>query len=117
MLCAENEIGLGEESDGIMILPPSSKLGARLIDELGLSDVIFEINVTPNRPDCLSVVGIAREVAAILGTELNYPDFNVPESGEDINRLAEVELLDSQKCPRYSCRIISNVSIGPSPRG
>ncbi len=115
MLCAENEIGLGEESDGIMILPASSKVGARLIDELGLSDVIFEINVTPNRPDCLSVVGIAREVAAILGTELNYPDFTVPESDEDINRLAEVELLDSQKCPRYSCRVINNVSIGPSP--
>jgi phenylalanyl-tRNA synthetase beta chain len=115
MLCAENEIGLGEESDGIMILPPSSKLGARLIDELGLSDVIFEINVTPNRPDCLSVVGIAREVAAILGTELKYPDFGVPESNEDINRLVKVELLDSQKCPRYTCRVINNVSIGPSP--
>jgi len=115
MLCAENEIGLGEESDGIMILPASSSVGARLIDELGLSDVIFEINVTPNRPDCLSVVGIAREVAAILGTELNFPDFTIPESDEDINRLAEVELLDSQKCPRYSCRVINNVSIGPSP--
>lgn len=115
MLCAENEIGLGEESDGIMILPAASKLGARLIDELELSDVIFEINVTPNRPDCLSVVGIAREIAAILGTELKYPDLGVPESGEDINSLAKVELLDSQKCPRYSCRVIKNVGIGPSP--
>lgn len=115
MLCAENEIGLGEESDGIMILPSTSKLGARLIDELELSDVIFEINVTPNRPDCLSVVGIAREIAAILGTGLNYPDFSVTESDEDINKLAGVELLDSQKCPRYSCRVIRNVGIGPSP--
>ncbi len=115
MLCAENEIGLGEESDGIMILPPSSKVGARLIDELGLSDVIFEINVTPNRPDCLSVVGIAREVAALLGIKLNYPDLTVTESGEDIHRLANVELLDSEKCPRYSCRVIENVIIGSSP--
>ncbi|HSC35320.1 MAG TPA: phenylalanine--tRNA ligase subunit beta [Thermodesulfobacteriota bacterium] len=115
MLCAENEIGLGEESDGIMVLPPSSKIGARLIDELGLSDVVFEINVTPNRPDCLSVVGIAREVAALLGIKLNYPPTIVIESDEDIRQLAEVELLDREKCPRYSCRVIKNVNIGPSP--
>jgi phenylalanyl-tRNA synthetase beta chain len=115
MLCAENELGLGEESDGIMILPESAEPGARLIDEIGLNDVVFEINVTPNRPDCLSVVGIAREAAAILGTKLNYPPLTVTESTGDINQLATVELRDSEKCPRYSCRVIKDVKIGPSP--
>ncbi len=115
MLCAENELGIGVESDGIMILPASASIGARLIDEIGLNDVIFEINVTPNRPDCLSVVGVAREVAALLGSKLNYPPLTVTESGEDIHQLAKVELLDREKCPRYSCRVIKNVNIGPSP--
>ena len=115
MLCAENELGIGIESDGIMILPASARVGARLIDEIGLNDVIFEINVTPNRPDCLSVVGVAREVAALLGSKLNYPPLTVTESGEDIRQLATVELLDPKRCPRYSCRIIKNVNIGPSP--
>ncbi|MCI0481967.1 MAG: phenylalanine--tRNA ligase subunit beta, partial [Candidatus Dadabacteria bacterium] len=115
MLCAENELGIGEESDGIMILPASARVGARLIDEIGLNDVIFEINVTPNRPDCLSAVGIAREAAALLGIKLNYPPLTVAESGEDIHQLAKVELLDREKCPRYSCRVIKNVKIGPSP--
>jgi phenylalanyl-tRNA synthetase beta chain len=115
MLCAENELGIGEENDGIMILPASARVGARLIDEIGLNDVIFEINVTPNRPDCLSVVGIAREVAALLGLKLNYPPPTVTESDEDIHQLAKVELLDREKCPRYSCRVIKNVNIGPSP--
>jgi phenylalanyl-tRNA synthetase beta chain len=115
MLCAENELGIGEESDGIMILPASARVGARLIDEIGLNDVIFEINVTPNRPDCLSAVGIAREAAALLGIKLNYPLLTVAESGEDIHQLAKVELLDREKCPRYSCRVIKNVNIGPSP--
>ncbi len=115
MLCAENELGIGGEGEGIMILSPSATAGSRLIDEIGLNDVIFEINITPNRPDCLSVVGVAREVSAILGTKLNYPDLSVKEGGEDIRELAKVELLDPEKCPRYSCRVIKNVNIGPSP--
>ena len=115
MLCAENELGIGAESEGIMILPSSAKVGARLIDEIGLYDVIFEINITPNRPDCLSVVGIAREVSALLGENLIYPDLSVKESGEDIEKLARVELLDPERCPRYSCRVIKGVNIGPSP--
>lgn len=115
MLCAEDELGLGEESEGIMILPESAKPGSRLIDMLGLNDVTFEIGVTPNRPDCLSVVGMAREVAAILGTKIKYPDYSIREEGEDINTLAAVEVLDSDGCPRYSCRVITDVKIAPSP--
>lgn len=116
MLCAENEIGLGEESEGIMILPESAKPGSRLVDELGLNDVTFEIGVTPNRPDCLNVVGIAREVATILGTKVKYPDHPILEEGGGIDELAKVEVLDSGGCPRYSCRVITDVKIATSPK-
>ncbi len=115
MLCAEDELGIGEESEGIMILPRSAEAGKRLIDEIGLNDVIYEIGITPNRPDCLSLVGVAREAATILGKEVKYPDLKVTESGEDIAGLAKVELLNPEKCPRYSCRVITDVTIGPSP--
>lgn len=115
MLCAENEIGLGEESDGILILPESANLGVAIVEELGLDDVIFEIGITPNRPDCLSLTGVAREVAALSGTTVKYPEPDVAESSEDIDSLASVELQDSEKCPRYSCRVIKGVKISPSP--
>lgn len=115
VLCAENEIGISEESEGIMILPQSSEPGSRLIDVLGLNDAVIEVGVTPNRPDCLSVIGIAREVAAISETGVHYPDLSVPEEGENIENLASVEVLDPDGCPRYSCRVITGVEIASSP--
>jgi len=116
MLCAENEIGIGQESEGIMILPETVKIGASLVEELELDDVVFEIGITPNRPDCLSLTGVAREVAALSGTTVKYPDLSVQETGDDIAGLARVELLDFEKCPRYSCRVVSGVTIAPSPK-
>ena len=115
MLCAENELGIGEEGEGILILPEYAMIGERLVDALGLNDVVIEIGVTPNRPDCLSVIGIAREVAAILETKVKYPYYGVLEKGEDIESLAAVEVLDVDGCPRYSCRLITDVKIAPSP--
>ncbi|MGH7800968.1 MAG: phenylalanine--tRNA ligase subunit beta [Thermodesulfobacteriota bacterium] len=125
MLCAENELGIGEDSflseglttggEGILILPEYAMIGERLVDALGLDDVVIEIGVTPNRPDCLSIIGIAREVAAILETKVKYPDYGVLEEGEDIESLAAVEVLDVDGCPRYSCRLITDVKIAPSP--
>jgi phenylalanyl-tRNA synthetase beta chain len=115
MLCAENELGLGEESDGIIILPESANVGNAIVDELGINDVIFEVGITPNRPDCLSVIGVAREVAALTGNTVKHPDSKIAEDGEALNNIAKVELLDPEKCPRYSCRVIKNVQIGPSP--
>ncbi len=116
MLCAENEIGIGQESEGILILPQATKVGSSIIEELALDDVVFEIGITPNRPDCLSLTGVAREVAALSGTTVKYPDLSVQESGDKITGLAKVELLDSEKCPRYSCRVIKGVKIAPSPQ-
>lgn len=116
MLCAENEIGIGQESDGILILPRATKVGSSLIEELSLDDVVFEIGITPNRPDCLSLTGVAREVATLSETVVKYPDLSVQERGDEITGLAKVELLDSEKCPRYSCRVIKGVKIAPSPK-
>lgn len=115
MLCAENELGLGTESDGIMILPPGAVPGTRLIDELGINDVLLEIGITPNRPDCLSVVGTAREAAAVLSGAAGYPDTSVKESGVPVGDYISVEIKSPGGCPRYTCRVISGVKIGPSP--
>ncbi len=115
MLCAEDEIGLGDQNEEIIILPPSAKPGNSIVDELNLDDAIFEIGITPNRSDCLSIVGVAREVAAIMGLEVNYPTHNVVESEESVDNFAAVEVKDSEGCPRYSCRVIKDVKIGPSP--
>jgi len=115
MLCSEVELGIGEYDEGIIVLPEPSEVGSSIVKPLGLDDVVLEIGVPPNRPDCLSVIGIAREVAAAFGSELKYPKFRLLEDGDDIDRLAAVDVLDSEGCPRYSCRVITNVNIAPSP--
>jgi len=115
MLCAENELGLSDESEGILILSKDISPGTRLVDELSLDDVIFEIAVTPNRPDCLSIFGIAREVASILGKRLKSPEFSMKESTRQTSKLINVNINDPNGCPRYTCRIIEDVSIEPSP--
>ena len=115
MLCSEVELGVGDDHEGIIILPERSEVGGSIVNPLGLDEVVLEIGVTPNRPDCLSVVGIAREVAAVFGSELRYPKFQLVEEGEDIDKLARVEVLDSEGCQRYSCRVITDLKIAPSP--
>jgi phenylalanyl-tRNA synthetase beta chain len=115
MLCSEVELGVGDDHEGIIILPERSKVGGSIVNPLGLDEVVMEIGVTPNRPDCLSVVGIAREVAAVFGSELRYPKFQLVEEGEDIDKLVRVEVLDSEGCQRYSCRVITDLKIAPSP--
>lgn len=115
MLCSEKELGLSHESEGILILAPECVLATPIFEALQLKDTVFEIGLTPNRPDGLSVVGIAREVAAICGNPLRLPQLVVEESGANIDTQASVEILDTQACPRYGARLIRNVKIGPSP--
>ena len=115
MLCSEKELGLSAEAEGIMILDRSLEIGLPLFDALRMKDTILEIGLTPNRPDCLSVVGIAREVAALCGKPLRLPVAAIQTSGEDISASASVEIIDAQGCPRYAARMINNVKIGPSP--
>ena len=115
MLCSEIELGLGTDTTGIMILASGTPLGAELAEALGLKDTILEISITPNRPDCLCVIGVAREVAALTEQRLRYPLSSLTDSGEEIRRKTSVTILDPDLCPRYVARMIEGVKIGPSP--
>lgn len=115
MLCSEKELGLAAESAGIMILPPHLSLGIPVFEALGLKDVRFELGLTPNRADCLSLVGVAREIAAMTGNALRLPRVAVADFGEEIGCQASVSIEESELCPRYAARLIRNVTIGPSP--
>ena len=115
MLCSEKELALATESEGIMILPESFQLGTPLFDALGTKDIIFEIGLTPNRADCLSVVGVAREIAAKLGKKVHYPGLEVVETGAPIESIAKVSIESPALCPRYTARHISGCTLAPSP--
>jgi phenylalanyl-tRNA synthetase beta chain len=115
MLCSEEELGIGSDNTGILILPEGLTPGTPLDEALDLTDVVLDVGVTPNRSDCLSIVGIAREVAAITGKTLRYPEVEVPESDEDVAGVTSVTILDPDLCPQYTARIVRNVAIRPSP--
>lgn len=115
MLCSEKELNLADESAGIMILSEDLPLGTPFFEAMGLKDTIFEIGLTPNRADCLSVIGIAREIAAKLGKRVRYPSIVVPEYGEPVDSKVAVAIQDATGCPRYAARFISDCKIAPSP--
>ena len=83
MVCSERELALGDDHDGIVVLPEDAPVGTPLRDYLG--DVVFDLDVTPNRPDCLSVLGVAREVAALTGAVVREPDLSYPEDGDPVD--------------------------------
>jgi len=116
MLCSEKELGFADESAGIMVLDSELPLGIPVFQALGLKDTIFEIGLTPNRADCLSIIGVAREIAAKLGKQLRYNRPIVRESDLDVNSIASVRIDDADLCPRYTARYISGCTIAPSPR-
>ena len=115
MICSQSELLLGEDSDGIWVLPDDAPIGLPLAQWLHLDDVLMEISLTPNRADCLSHIGIAREIAAYSGTKVLKPSINLLETGEDIKQSISISIEDIEKCPRYSARVISNVTITESP--
>jgi phenylalanyl-tRNA synthetase beta chain len=116
MLCSEKELALADESSGIMILDAELPLGVPVFQALGLKDTIFEIGLTPNRADCLSIIGVAREIAAKFGKKLRYRSHTVAEGEIDINTVAAVQIDDADLCPRYTARYISGCTIAPSPQ-
>ena len=115
MICSEVELGLGEDAEGIIVLPDTCQIGAPFAPQTGLDDIAIDFEVTPNRPDCLSVVGIAREVGALAEVELRVPSATVHESGEPASVAAAIEIEDPEGCPRYAGRVIRGVRVGPSP--
>ena len=115
MLCSADELGLPKGEDGLLILPAETQAGIKLSDALGGTDTVFDIEVTPNRPDWLSIIGLAREVSALTGNPLKLPEVVVTESGEPVEKLTSVTGEAPDLCPRYSARVIRGVKIGPSP--
>lgn len=115
MLLAEDELGLSEDHSVIMELAPDLPLGQDLAEALGLRDVVLEVAVTPNRPDCLSVLGLAREVAALLRRPLRLPPTEVAEAETPVETVAKVTILDPVYCPRYAARLVEGLEVRPSP--
>lgn len=115
VLCSERELGVSDDHSGLMELPADLPLGADVAAALGFDDAVFEFEVYANRPDCLSVVGLAREVAAVTGGELRLPPAEVPEGGGEARSLASVAIEAPDLCSRYIARVIRNVRVGPSP--
>ncbi len=115
MLLAEDEMGLTDDHTGIMILPDNLRPGQPLSDAMDLEDWILDITLTPNRIDCASIVGIARDIGALTNKKISMPEIHIEESDTLIEDLASVTILDSQGCPRYTAGLVEGVKIGPSP--
>lgn len=121
MNCSARELGLGADHEGIMILPEDAPVGMPFADYAGMSDTILDLEITPNRPDCLSVVGMARELGAMYRTECRNPledmaaKLEPAERAASVNEAVEVSIEDATRCPRYTARVIRGVQVGPSP--
>ena len=116
MNCSERELGLGNDHDGIIILPEDAPVGMDFTDYRGMSDTVIDCEITPNRPDCLSMCGMAVEVSAMLDedTHIELPHVQA-ECGPDAHDLVDVAIDDAELCQRYTARVVRNVKIGPSP--
>jgi phenylalanyl-tRNA synthetase beta chain len=115
MLCAEDELAISQDHSGLLILDPKWSAGTPLSEVLGPPETVLELEITPNRPDCLSLIGIAREVAALYGTKLRWPEVNLAESDPPVETLTRVDVEDAEGCPRYTARVLCNVKIAPAP--
>jgi phenylalanyl-tRNA synthetase beta chain len=113
MVCSEKELGISESHEGILILPPEAPIGTPLTTYLG--DIVLDLDITPNRPDCLSVIGIAREIAALTGESLRLPQVDYEETERSIDSLACVDIVSPDLCPRYCASLITGITIAQSP--
>ncbi|HXB01506.1 MAG TPA: phenylalanine--tRNA ligase subunit beta [Opitutaceae bacterium] len=119
MMCSAKELGAAEDADGLLILDGRPALGAPINDVLPPGDVVFDVEITPNRPDCLSHLGLARELAAWLKSDLIYPptkfDGHLPNAAPHPHLLSSVSVEADEDCPLYTATIIAGVKIAPSP--
>ena len=115
MICSERELGLSGDHDGIMVLPKDCMPGMRLVDVLDLDEELLDVNVTPNRADCLSVLGVAREVALAFRLPIRLPEYQLHESGADASDLMRIEIPDPELCRLYQGRILERATVKPSP--
>lgn len=121
MLCSAHELGfddsvlLPKEREGIWILPADTPVGVDAVDYLKLKDVVYEYELTANRADCFSMVGLSREFAVLSGKEARYPEITVKESDETIDGKVQISIDDEELCNRYTARLLTHIKIGPSP--
>lgn len=121
MLCSHDELGITEDmlgyepEYGILILPDDTEIGRDIRDIFGMNETVVEFEITSNRPDCFSIIGLARETAASFNKKFTVPEVKFSENGENIADTVSVEVLDKDKCKRYCARMVKNVKIGPSP--
>lgn len=116
MICSEDELEVGDRADEILVLEDDAPVGKPFAEYFGLADVVFEIGITPNRGDCLSHLGIAREVSAYFNLPLQIPFARANENANlKIENFVSIEILDIEKCPRYSAKLIRNIVVGESP--
>jgi phenylalanyl-tRNA synthetase beta chain len=118
MMCSPQELGLPDDIDGLLLLPKDAPIGKPFAEYLGRSggDFVYDLEITPNRPDWNSVIGIAREISAVTGNPLKLPEIGKPQpSAEKVDHFVAVRIEDAELCPRYTARIVRGVKIGPSP--
>ncbi len=115
MLCSEAELEISDDHTGIMVLNEDAPVGKSLADYLNLSDVIYEVEITPNRPDLLGIIGIARDLSALLNKPLKLPKINISETGDKIEKHLYLKNYETKLCPRYTARLIKNVTVKESP--
>ena len=115
MICSQAELGLGDAHEGIWVLPEGLGLGTPLVEAVGLDDAVLDVSVYANRPDCMSVLGIAREVAALTGGELNMPSIDYQELAISVTEKTSVVVEDKERCPRYTAALLEGIKVGESP--
>ena len=115
MLCSAVEIGAGDDASGLLALPAETPVGTAVGDALGLADTVLELSITPNRGDCLSVLGIAREIAALTGVPMRAPSRSAPSADTAVDGDFAIAIADPALCRRYVGRVLRDVRIGPSP--
>ena len=115
VLCSEAEVGLGDDTTAVLQLPADATPGTPLVELSGVADAVLDVEVTPNRGDCLSMLGVAREVAAIMGVRLRHRRVRPRESGAPAVHAVSVHVADAALCPRYCARIVRGVHVAPSP--
>src|SRR6266487_1115334 len=117
MMCSPQELGLPDQVDGLLILREDARVGQSFAEYLGRAggDVVYDLEITPNRPDLNSVIGIAREISASTGNPLKIPEVTGPTADIKIEELVAVRIKVAELCPRYVARVVRGVRIGPSP--
>ncbi|MCC6636176.1 MAG: phenylalanine--tRNA ligase subunit beta, partial [Ignavibacteriaceae bacterium] len=115
MICSESELGLSNDHSGIMVLSPETKIGIPLAEALGQNDVVFEIGITPNRPDALSHQGVSRDLAAIFNRPMKTKNLSPERIAKRIEEVAKIAIEDKVNCPRYSAVVVTDCKVGDSP--